>query len=297
VLDYLRVNAVDGLSPLTLEVYDGIQLEHVHLTRHGGRRVFMNNPGQGRDLQPDDTVYDGLVGIYRDLVRDKSLLKVEYPNAPRLKIELPEEKLPVTTLWGDGERILVRSRPPGYSHDAWFTVTGERAEGELPVIPSARDPLMPIPAGALFSGDIGVGEHPKTKKLGLWRGAGIGGDWIADGRYASPVLSEDHSWVVVSRALGPSWAQPNDVVRIALDSKKLIAIDLPPADDLSVIARLPTTGQIVLQRQQSPSAPGVKPVSGPEKAEYHLLDAKTGKLEGVTGEFSPLEHQTWRPLQ
>jgi hypothetical protein len=38
-------NKIDDLPPFTPIAYDGLQYEYLHLTKKGGRRVFMNNPG------------------------------------------------------------------------------------------------------------------------------------------------------------------------------------------------------------------------------------------------------------
>jgi hypothetical protein len=44
---FLRASDFDNLPPLETEVSDGLQFEYLHLTRDGGARVFMNNPGIG----------------------------------------------------------------------------------------------------------------------------------------------------------------------------------------------------------------------------------------------------------
>jgi hypothetical protein len=41
---FLQENQIDDLGPLNLAANDGMQYEYIHLTRAGGRRVFMNNP-------------------------------------------------------------------------------------------------------------------------------------------------------------------------------------------------------------------------------------------------------------
>jgi hypothetical protein len=59
-------NGIDNLPPLNLLAADGIQYEYVHLTKNGGRRVFMNNP----DLsERDGSPYDQLIEYFTRLVR------------------------------------------------------------------------------------------------------------------------------------------------------------------------------------------------------------------------------------
>jgi hypothetical protein len=45
LLEMISMLRFDDLPPLITPVYDGMQYEYVRLTRDGGRRVFMNNPG------------------------------------------------------------------------------------------------------------------------------------------------------------------------------------------------------------------------------------------------------------
>jgi hypothetical protein len=59
---FVRTYRVEDLGPLDTAVFDGIQYEYVHLTRDGGRRVFMNNPGSA-----GGSVYDVLTWVFYDL--------------------------------------------------------------------------------------------------------------------------------------------------------------------------------------------------------------------------------------
>ena len=43
--DFVAAHRIDDLSRLDTGAHDGVQYEYVHLTRRGGRRIFMNNPG------------------------------------------------------------------------------------------------------------------------------------------------------------------------------------------------------------------------------------------------------------
>lgn len=42
---FLESNHIEDLGPLDTGAMDGIQYQYLHLTRTGGRRIFMNNPG------------------------------------------------------------------------------------------------------------------------------------------------------------------------------------------------------------------------------------------------------------
>lgn len=120
---------------------------------------------------------------------------------------------------------------------------------------------------------------------------------IVKGTFANPLTSLDGQWVLASRAGGNNWGPPNDVVRIHLASREVTPLKLDPADTFNAVAMLPHSGEILVSRARNEDAPGIKPDAGPEKKQYHLVNPATGALRRVTGEFRPLEDESWRPLQ
>jgi hypothetical protein len=58
----VTADKVDDLPPLNRVAFDGLQYEYLHLTKDGGRRVFMNNPNE------DDAAYDRLLGSFSKLM-------------------------------------------------------------------------------------------------------------------------------------------------------------------------------------------------------------------------------------
>ena len=64
---FLLANRIDSLAPLITDVCDGMQYEYLHLTKEGGCRVFMNNPG----VEPlgDDSVYLDVVDLFGALAK------------------------------------------------------------------------------------------------------------------------------------------------------------------------------------------------------------------------------------
>ena len=54
---FLETTRFDDLGPLETGVVDGSQVEYVHLTRSGGRRVFMNNPHHAPGTPYDELVF------------------------------------------------------------------------------------------------------------------------------------------------------------------------------------------------------------------------------------------------
>jgi len=316
---FVSHNQVDELPPLTLDVYDGIQYEYVSLTSAGGRRVFMNNPGSyrnhGEKEWDKDSVYVCLVDLFQKLTDDQSGLSVNYLAATQvkgLKIIVPKEQMNVRTVMMHHGRLIMHAVLPGDENARWMPVKDrERSK------PVTDGPEFTLPNGG-FSEDFSVSEHwlnaswlaavgdgfvrPAHRKKddlhGLWLcREGNEPKLIAKGVYASPIASADGRWIVAAHALGTSWAQPNDVVRINALTHEIIPLKLAPADEFNPVTRLPQSGKILVHRVRDAPAPGFEPKQGPEKDEYHLLDPDTGTTERVTGEFRPLHDESWRPLQ
>ena len=136
------------------------------------------------------------------------------------------------------------------------------------------------------------------------------------GKYLSPMVSADGKWAVVSKAQ-TEWYEPKTIVRVNLQTGAESKVNIAPSDVFSPMAFLPTQNKFLLYRAKTPRyvrtesgeaeevqevsdeepAEKVKPNPSPKTPEYYLLDANTGIAQIVKGDFRPLEHQTFRPLQ
>ena len=116
------------------------------------------------------------------------------------------------------------------------------------------------------------------------------------GKYAGPVSTADGQWIVVPKAGGENWSVPHGVVRIRVADHRELPVALPPADQMSPLAWLPAHGKILIFRARNLTVPGTEPNADPDAADFYLLDAATGELSKVTGEFRPL-FDTLRSLQ
>ncbi|MBE2284225.1 MAG: hypothetical protein IAE77_12280 [Prosthecobacter sp.] len=325
---YMSGHRVDELPPLTLDVHDGIQYEYVHLTAEGGRRVFMNNPGsysmraleQGEEKiseDENDSVYVCLVKLFEKLVADKSKLTVSYGIADKVKglrIVVPREQQSINAVMRQEGVLMVNKAAPEDRKGRWMAVN---ADGSFIPKSQVRGPMLRM-HDAGFTEHLAVDEYsPNTS----WRSTimdgqlraerrkkdDMSGIWlcrekqepelIAKGTFGTPIASLDGAWAVAGRVLGSSWAEPNDMVRVNVATREIIPLKLAPADNFDPVARLPHSGRILVSRSRDEHAPGIEPEAGPEKPEYHLLDPANGSLERVTGEFRPLEDESWRPLQ
>ncbi len=138
---------------------------------------------------------------------------------------------------------------------------------------------------------------------------------LKEGNYNSPIVTADENWLVITK-ISENWREPQNLVRINLQSGKEFPVNLPPADVFNAIAFIPSQNKVLVQRakripynyrqNQTDDEEEVKPVVQPAKddknpspqtPEYYLLDAATGATQLVKGEFRPFEDLTYRPLQ
>lgn len=314
ITDYVSKHRVNELPPLNQEVHDGIQYEYVHLSREGGSRVFMNNPGTAWESSDADAVYVVLVKLFRDMLEDESRLKVAYHAAEQIKgmrILVPSEQMTVHAVTERQGSLVLLGTLPGHDRDRWLSVDKLTAisDESLPVLRERNggfsdqfyvmDNLLNAPWRVTLQGGLVRPAFRRKDDLdALWlcrkdREPVM----MAKGKFASPLVSADGKWIVTARVLEQSWAEPNDVVRINAATHEVLPLRLAPADEYTPVTMLPESGKIVIHRVRDKPVPGIDPDQGPDKDEYHLLDTTTGSLERVKGEFGPLHDESWRPLQ
>ncbi|MGC2237815.1 MAG: HEAT repeat domain-containing protein [Pyrinomonadaceae bacterium] len=138
---------------------------------------------------------------------------------------------------------------------------------------------------------------------------------IKNGSFSNPIVTGDGKWVVVSKVETDS-SEPNGVARVNVQTGAEFKINLPAADTFLPIAFVPAQNKVLLYRAKGKfyreegeliqyDADGeynrpqdkTKPNPSPKIPEYYLLDAATGAIQLVKGEFRPLAQQTYRPLQ
>ncbi|MHC4251835.1 MAG: hypothetical protein ACYS9X_22170, partial [Planctomycetota bacterium] len=86
---FILERRVDDLAPYNIQAMDGVEYEYVHLTRAGGRRVYMNNPGcpggegapvfvanDGRSTSGGE-IYGEIVAIFEEFAESDELVLME----------------------------------------------------------------------------------------------------------------------------------------------------------------------------------------------------------------------------
>jgi len=313
LLRFLEENEVDDLAPLTTDVFDGIHYEYVRLTKTRGRRVYMNNPDIA---EGGGSVYYRLVRLFRKLPL-RGELSVRYDvgdHVPGVKILLRSEKHVVRCVWKAGEdfRVLVEED----DELVWRAM----ADGTLGTRVSQPSACLIVGARDDIPSDFRAYEHldnppwkvtwreyrvrvrwGRGEDIGLWRcRKGQRPIKIAEGTYASPVVTPDGQWLVAAKAEkeGETWGVPKCVVRIELATRKEYRVDVPPARTFHPVAFVPAHGKVLLYRATAKAQNLIRlGKEGGEKPEYMLLDVATGETDPAEGEFSPLVQQSYRPLQ
>ena len=132
---------------------------------------------------------------------------------------------------------------------------------------------------------------------GLWKQvAGSNAVRISEGSYSNPIVTADGKWVVLAKA-DSHWGNPNYIVRFNLNTGREFRVDVNPADALDPVIFLPLHNKILVRRAKEEFDLLPKKSIGPDRPEYYLLDAATGDIKLVSGEFAPLRHKGKRFLQ
>src|SRR5262249_16012244 len=303
---FIAGNRVDDLAPLNTMVFDGMQYEYAHLTRDGGRRVFMNNPGLDNT---GGSVYDLLVERFRGLVK-REKMETHYRLSERVKeseILLADDNKWVKAVWKSGAdlRALIEDERegsiawrsfmdgklcPGVSQRDGLFILGSRDDiPEEPEEMDAPEHLNRAP-WQVRSGDDTIRAGSWKNQQGLWRcHKGKAPIKIASGYYGPPIVTPDGRWAVVAKT-DTNWSKPNFVYRVDLASGKEFKVVVPAADSFNPAAFIPSHNKVLLLRAKDDKV-------GPNRPEYRLLDPSTGMTQVVSGRFEPWEQQTYRQLQ
>lgn len=314
---------IDDLPPFDTGTADGVQYEYLHLTRTGGRRVYMNNPPGANAAPrvefgnqppgPDPAIYGELTTRLESL--SKPAMKVSYPaleKIPGYRIVHGNEQGEINSIGMKNAKSAVSVRNHHNDSLEWHVLTADGLSDDFTKEvapsensePSRSDKAVSLEEGPLkgsvlvpdWSGhkrDDGLWAVTKNKKREL----------IAPGVFSRPVVCPGGEWIVVAKTPNyDSWSSPNGVVRIDLRSKKMFPVNLPPADNFDPLAWIDAHQRVLLYRQRDdpryfgPSYE-LKPDAGPEKSEFYLLDVPTGDHKRIEGEFRPLQRLEGHSLQ
>ena len=313
---WVASHRVDELAPFDQGTMDGVQYNYVHLTRDGGRRVYMNNPpGGDRGFSrvsfgpgphdPDPWVYGRLVERFIALQRaPMEVVYDELEKLPGYQLIHRREDGNARTLYSDNQQLLTEIYDETTGETLWRAVeeqalskapvpapTSSRAHGRRfersDFIVDAQESSDPD-AGRLKDGHVWPGTRLTDQMRGLWLERESGDpELIVRGWFGSPVITPDGEWLVAAKCIGKNWADPNDVIRVHLSDRREERVDLAPADNLHALAWIPVHRKVLVRRAKDDPALGIEPKAGPDTPEFYLLDPTTGELTKATGDFRP----------
>jgi hypothetical protein len=322
VRSFIQTYRSDDLPPLVMPIEDGIQYWYVHASNTGTKSVAMDNPPETREdilewtgeyqMSKGIVHYGRLVLLFRDLF-EKLPLRSSYKEG--IEILIPRDKARIKSVWkqGDDLRVLVEN-----SHDSAHWQSFSLATRELggPVAEPAESSFLQARADfhpefriasdyhfrypwQVRSGDATVHAGRFRDVNGLWLcHPGKEPELIAKGTYLWELVSPDGKWCVAAKPTGGTWAEPNVVVRINLDTKQELPVLLEEADDLWPVAFFPVHGKFLIRRAaRAVSFVEAEQGIGPREPEFHLLDASKGELEKVKGDFHLFFDKSYRPFQ
>ena len=321
--EWLEREQIDDLPPFDTGTADGVQYEYLHLSRRGGRRVYMNNPPGANaaprvefgDQQPgpDPAIYGELTTRLESL--SKPAMKVSYPALE----QLPGYRLIHANEQGQVIGIGIKNAKPAVSirnsHNKaleWHVLTAdglskdfiEEAAPPEDSEPSRSDKAVSLQDGPLKGSTLVPDWSGQKRDNGLWAVTkDKKRELIVRGVFSRPVVHPGGEWIAVAKTPNyDSWGTPNGVVRINLRSKQMFPVDLPPADNFDPLAWIAAHQRVLLYRQRDdpryfgPSY-DPKPDAGPENPEFYLLDISTGNHKRIEGEFRPLQRLEGHSLQ
>lgn len=331
-LQALAENNVNEFVPKIVNCHhDCYKREFLSLNRGGGRRIFASSGfgAMGVLDRIDDFFTSGkFVAQYhfqkkianveilladerfqpRAIWKDGNDFRVLISDEER-KEQIEEELRQAYEIDGKNENLeddeklnnaRKRKAQRAFEHYEWRTFKdgklGEKADEprEVPFLrnklsfPQAEDLSANENSLQAFYGsyEIRAGEFSKG---GLWKVNSAEQTELKKGLYANPIVSGN--WVVAAKA-EENWSPPNNVVRTNLQTGKESKINLAPAEEFYPIAFVAAHDKVLLYRAKEAYS-----TLNPSAAEYYLLDAKTGAVEKVKGEFQPLMDQETRGLQ
>lgn len=266
---------------------------------------------------------DDLRFVVEDLARGEEIERELSEESAAAYKAVPKEEAASPTIYLDQQQKRLDAQ---YANFSWRSLENGKpggAVGQPTEAPFLYDQTQ-VPAIPNISltprawqvrtpnGEIRLNEYEEPGLVRVTRGhAPVK---IIEGAYRDPIVSADGKWAIVTKVdneESEGYAEPQTLARINLQTRREFPVKLPPADGIRAAAFVYSHNKILIYRGKNQNLDyeagdeeGEVPVVQPGKInltpaipEYYLLDAATGAVQRARGEFRPLEHQTYRPLQ
>lgn len=230
-------------------------------------------------------------------IRQKVRTEIENPETDE-EVSIAEED-PAQDYAGIQEARKNR-RYEGY---AWYRIVNGEIEGVaaqpagVEFIPF-RDGLSVQPGEQQWKARTGTFEI-RASGDGLFRVTGGRAVKLREGNYHDPVITPDGRWAVVART-GEEHGEK--IARVDLVTKREYPVELERYSSHAPTAFVPSLNKVLVLKNyydeydETDEDEDIAP-DDPDSDGMMLIDAATGSIQPVAGEFRPLAQQTFRPLQ
>src|SRR5262249_39101864 len=114
---------------------------------------------------------------------------------------------------------------------------------------------------------------------------------ITGGTYVNSIATPDGKWLVTKKTVQTDEKFEMQITRINLQTGREFVVNAPQLSNHYPIVFVPAHNKVLMGQGHYPYA---RDFTG---GTYYLLDAETGAIQPVKGEFRPLQDQFTRPLQ
>lgn len=321
--DFLAQNPLETVkADLSRCLFDCSSTEFVSLNRRAGRRVYLgqNNFITGYDIKnsklnvvPTAPNFAILLDDFQNYGEFQWHYRIQ-EKISNVEILIADEMHAVKAVWAqDGDvRVLVEEVARKNAELAQLKIL-EAAEDELlkdsfvengkhnemtaarkarrAEIETNNSSWRNLTAGKL--GEIAATPPIDASQFGRINSAGS----TIENQTTIQTVTPDGKWQIGLKN-GKTLDAPRVLVRINQRTKQEFVINIADADVLRAVGFNVQQNKILIRRAESPHEWEKRPnAKNPIAPEYFLLDAATGALQNVRGDFRPLEQHNPHPLQ
>lgn len=319
--EFTSREAVENLKPQDRRIYaelesDRMRFQYLRLTKHGGRRIMLNT-GLRRPPKQDATLYEQLAGMFYQFSHTGEF-KLRYEmedRIPGLEVLLADDNRRVFTVCQEGAELRVLIEPeknenlrPANPVFEWRSFAAGRlgaSTGE-PRSCQYQNPFLNLPDWMKeYRNRSGVTMDWRSKAGDAWFSpANIEGEpgiWkleetkspvkVVSGTYLNSIATPDGKWLITKKTVQTADKFEMQVTRIQMATGREFVVNAPQLSSHYPLAFIAAHNKILLGQGHPQYG---RDFTG---GTYFLLDAETGAMQQVKGEFRPLQDQTARPLQ
>lgn len=289
--------------------------EYLRLTKDGGRRIKLDQVR--RAPKKDATAQEQLAGLFYRLSRtgDFRLRYVLEDKIPGVEVLVADDKRQVYSICQNAGQlsamVSVEITDPDVAPEKgfeWRSLVDGRLGAPVDEPPNCQPGTavwnrsdwvreMRMKFGTMFDanakqGNVWYAQANAENEPGIWKfEEGQSPIKIASGIYGNLILTPDGKWLIAKKTVQTEDNYESRLVRIQLPSGREIPISGTQSNNLFPLSFIAAHNKLLLSQYQFQ----YRPDTG--NSNYYLLDAETGAIQSVKGEFRPLIGTLYKPLQ